>query len=458
MKRIKDNTIINCRICKQDIPASGMPSHLQHKHNKISSNEYAEKYGEFRKKYLTHVEKTKVSGIVCQICNSSLLSHRHLMHHLRKHEFDWKDYFIKYFFNGVHPVCSCGCGAKVELIKNGKNDKGDVQYSRLMISGHNNNKPGYRYNTPEQKEKMRKSAIKRIEENGVFFNPGPSNPEKEIVEYLKTLGVKNIVQSDRNILSGLELDIFLPDLKIAIEFNGNRFHSDLFKKKNFHKKKTEECQQKGIRLIHIWECDYMKKKNIILSNLKSILGLIENKIYARKCEIKEISSLESNIFLNQNHLQGSTVAKTRIGLFYNNELVSVMTFSKLRKATGLSHIEDNYELARFCTKKETIVVGGATKMYQFFIKKYNPKYIMSYANRDWSLGNLYKNLKMEFIGYTEPGYFYVKSNHKFNRYMFTKHKLIKEGYDKEKTEYQIMTERGYFRVWDSGNLKYEFCN
>ena len=97
MKRIKDNTIINCQICKQDIPASGIPSHLQHKHNKMSSNEYVEKYGEFRKKYLTHVEKTKVSGIVCQICNSSLLSHRHLIHHLRKHKFDWKDYFIKYF-------------------------------------------------------------------------------------------------------------------------------------------------------------------------------------------------------------------------------------------------------------------------------------------------------------------------------------------------------------------------
>lgn len=458
MKRIKDNRIVKCQICKQDIPASGMPSHLQHKHDKLSSEDYVKIYGEFRKKYLLYEEKIKESDIKCEICKNNLLSHRHLIHHLKKHNVKWEDYFVKYFFNNVHPLCGCGCGAKVKLIKNGRNDKGEISYARSILSGHNNNKPGYRYNTPEQKEKMRKSAIERMKNNGSFYTPAPTNPEKEIVDYLKSCGIKNIIQSEKNILSGLELDIYLPDLNIAIEYNGNRFHSDLFRKKNYHRKKSEECQQKGIRLIHIWECDYIKKKDIVLSNLKSILGLIKNKYQARKCVIKEISSVQANNFLNENHLQGSTVSKIRLGLFSDGELVSVMTFSKLRKATGLNHIENNYELVRFCNKKDTTVIGGATKIYKFFIKKYSPEYIISYANRDWSVGNLYIKLGFKFSGYTDPGYFYVKSNHKYSRYSFTKHKLIKDGFDPLKTEYQIMTERGFFRIWDCGNLKYKWYN
>lgn len=456
MTRQKDTTPIECKLCSLIVPASGMPSHLQHKHNKLSSDEYALKFGEFRQKYLKQQIRKNTSEVICQICNSNMVSHKQLLHHLHTHNITWQEYYIQYYFNGVHPVCSCGCGAEVKLLRHGKNEKGEPVFAREMLPGHCNHKPGYRYNTPEQKETMRKAAIKRIEDGNLMFNNGPTQLEEKVVTYLKTLGITNIKQSDREILSGLELDIYLPDYKIAIEINGNRFHSDLFKKRNYHLKKTEECARKGIRLIHIWECDLVKKESIIFSNLKSILGKVETRIYARKCTVKTLPAQQTNLFLQENHLQGSTVAGVRLGLFYQDRLVSVMTFSKLRKAVGMNHKEGSYELARFCNEKNTAVVGGASKLFQYFLQNYKPEYVLSFANRDWSTGNLYEKLQMSFKGYTPPGYFYVKSQYRYSRFAFTKHKLIQMGYDPLMTEYDIMTQQGYFRIWDCGNLKYEW--
>ena len=135
-----------------------------------------------------------------------------------------------------------------------------------------------------------------------------------------------------------------------------------------------------------------------------------------------------------------------------------MTFSKLRKAVGMSHKEGSYELARFCNQLNTVVVGGASKLFQHFTRNYDPKHILSFANRDWSMGNMYSKLGMVDKGVTPPGYFYTKSQYRYSRFAFTKHKLIEMGFDSSKTEYDIMTEQGYFRIWDCGNLKYEWTS
>lgn len=458
MTRQKDTTPVECKLCTAVVPASGMPSHLFHKHDKLSSEEYVQQFGEFRQKYLKLDVKRTASEVYCQICSEKMISHKQLLHHLHTHEVNWQDYYIKYYFNGIHPTCSCGCGAKVKLLRHGKNGKGETTYSREMLPGHCNHKPGYRYNTPEQKETMRLAAVRRLEEGNLLFNNGPSKPEEELVSFIKEQGITNIIQSDKQVLAGLELDIYLPDQNLAIEFNGNRFHSDLFKKKTYHLKKTLECNVKGIRLIHIWECDYVKKKPIILSNIQAILGKTPTRIYARECSVKTVSSMETQHFLNQNHLQGNTVAGIRLGLYYKNTLVSVMTFSKLRKAVGMTHKEGSYELARFCNQLNTVVVGGASKLFQHFLRNYTPDYVLSFANRDWSVGNLYKKLGMVDKGSTPPGYFYTKSQYRYSRFAFTKHKLIEMGFDGSKTEYDIMTEQGYFRIWDCGNLKYEWTS
>lgn len=455
--RQKDHTPIKCQLCSETVTASGMGSHLYHKHNNLSSDEYAFKFGEFRKSKLKLLEKKVNSDVSCKVCSKKVVSHKGLLHHITiEHSMNWKDYYIKYFFGGKHPTCQCGCGKKVKLLKNGKNDKKEKAYSREYLPGHNTklNLPGYRFNTQEQKDKMRESAIKRMKQSkGTFFTNGPSSGEVELRNFIYSV-TKKVEFNNKEILSGLEIDIYLPDYKIGIEYNGDYFHSDLFKKKSFHLKKTKELQDKGIRLIHIWESDWYCRKKIVKSMLLNILNKTPNRIYARNTLVKEISKKESNEFLNENHLQGSSVDKIRLGLYFNNELVSVMTFSSLRKAVGHSSKNGSYELVRFCNKVDTTVIGGASKLYRFFIKKYSPSYIVSFANRDWSNGSLYNKLGMKFEKFTTPGYFYSKSRHKFSRFRFQKHKLVEQGEDPTLTEYQIMLKNGFYRVWDTGNYKF----
>lgn len=457
MKRQKDKTPHTCRICKQIIPASGMGSHLYHKHNKIKSDDYAKRYGEFRQKYLNKQPDKKYS---CKACSFVGTSHKHLSHHIQQQHGDWKDYLVKYVFKGIHPTCKCGCGEKVKLLRHGKGSNGSIAYAREYITGHDTKtrQPGYRNNTEEQKLKMRKAAIKRMKEGrGTFHNSGPSKSEQEVADFLKSLGIQ-IKQSDRSMLSGLEVDIVIPSKKIAIEFNGSYFHSDLFKHKKYHLNKTKELQRKGYRAVHIWEVDWYNNREIVQSLLGYICGKVKTRIYARNTSIAEIPREQAAMFLQNNHLQGNAVGRVFLGSFYKGELVQVMTFSKLRAATGRKHQQGSYELLRYVTKLNTQVVGGASKLFKFFIKMYKPDYILSYAKRDWSEGNLYKALGMTFAGNTPPGYCYVKARKKFSRFQFQKHKLVQDGADPNLTEYQIMLQNGYHRVWDCGNLKFEWTN
>lgn len=456
VSRKKDKRPVTCQICQETLTATGLPSHLYRKHDKLSSKEYVKKFGEFRQKYLELEKRKEESETFCKICNESLVSHKQLLLHIKDHGISWKDYFIKYFFNGVHPKCACGCGEKTTLIRHGKNDKGEPAYAREFIKNHRKNEPGYRTNTQEQRQRMRKSAIKRMEEGrGTFFNSGPSKGELEVVEYLKSLNVET-EQNNRELLSGLEVDIYIPKYNLAIEYNGGYFHSDLFRPKDFHLKKKRELKEQGIDLIHIWECDWYKHSKIIKSILKTRLGKTKHRIYARKTKCNFIDSSTAQKFLRENHLQGGVPGKHHIGLFYEGTLISVMVFSPLRKILKTEIKEGSYELLRFCSKSDYQIIGGASKLLSFFKKEFNPDHILSYANYDWSNGEVYKNLGMNFVRQTEPGYFYVKGRVRYSRFQFQKHKLIQEGYDPLKTEYEIMMDRGFNKIWDCGNLVYEW--
>jgi hypothetical protein len=302
---------------------------------------------------------------------------------------------------------------------------------------------------------MRVSAIKRLEnENKLFI--GTSKGEEELLHFIKENYTGIIEQGNKKLLSGLEIDILLPELNIAIEFNGSYYHSDIFRDKNYHLKKTKECEKLGIYLIHIWDVDWRLHKEKIQSIILNKLRNTPNKIYARKCEIKEIDRKTSTKFLYENHLQNSCISNYNIGLFYKKELISVITFGKLRKNLKQKHIENEFELLRFCNKLNTNVVGGASKLFKYFITNYQPNKIITYANKDWSIGNLYEMLGFNKLKDTTPGYFYVKSMIKYNRFNFRKDILVKNGEDPNLTEYEIMTKNGYYRVWNTGNLKYEY--
>ncbi|MFA5585360.1 MAG: hypothetical protein WDA02_02280 [Saccharofermentanales bacterium] len=294
----------------------------------------------------------------------------------------------------------------------------------------------------------------------VICNPiGTHTSDKELMllNFIKENYSGTVIENDRKIINPYELDIYLPDLKLAFEFNGVYWHNELYCDKNYHKNKTDLCIKNGIQLIHIYEDDWVYKQEIIKSMIINKLNISPNKIFARKCEIKEINNNELiKQFLDENHIQGFVGSKHKIGLFYNYELVSLMTFGKLRKSMNSISKNDEYEMLRFCNKLNTNVIGGGSKLFNYFVKNYKPKKIISYADRSYSNGDLYKKLKFKLRHITEPNYYYVVNGIKKYRFGFRKDILIKEGFDPTKSEHEIMIERKIYRIYNSGNLKFEY--
>lgn len=277
-----------------------------------------------------------------------------------------------------------------------------------------------------------------------------SQAEKNVLDYIKQFYKKEILENDRTILDGKELDILIPEKKIAIEYDGLYWHCEINRDEKFHLMKTKKCEEKGLQLIHIFEDEWKYKQEIVKSRLRGLLGLNE-RIFARKCECKEISNEDSRKFLDENHIQGNCVSRYRYGLYYNDELVSVMTFGESRFKKG------EFELLRFANKLYNNVVGGAGKLFYHFLKEH-PEIveITSYADRRWSKGNLYEKLGFLETEKTKPNYFYIVDGMRQSRLLYQKHRLISEGADPNKTEHQIMLEKGYYRIYDCGNLKYKY--
>lgn len=263
-------------------------------------------------------------------------------------------------------------------------------------------------------------------------------------------------RNNREVLNGKELDIYLPHLKLGFEFNGLYWHSEIFKEKDYHLNKTNECLEKGIQLIHIWEDDWDYKQDIVKSIILNKLGKNTNKIYGRKCQIKEISDNKIvKRFLEENHIQGFVGSKIKLGLYYNNELVSLMTFGNLRRNLGQRSKEGSYELLRFCNVLNTSVIGGASKLFKYFIKNYDVKEIISYSDNSRSNGNLYKVLGFKNFNET-INYYWIKNGIRHHRFNFRKDKLVKEGFNKNLSEIEIMYLKGFYRLFDSGVKKWIF--
>ena len=263
-----------------------------------------------------------------------------------------------------------------------------------------------------------------------------------------------IIISDRKILGGKELDIYLPNLNLAFEFNGLYWHSELYKSPNYHLDKTKDCERLNIQLIHIWEDDWNTRRKIVESMILNKLGKSE-RIFARKCEILEISDNKIiRNFLNINHIQGFVGSRIKLGLVYNNEIVGIMTFGNLRKSLGQISKEGSWELLRFCNKLNTSIIGGSSRLFSYFIKNYKPTEIISYSDNSRSNGNMYEKLGFNFDHTSDPNYFYIVDGSRRHRFNFRKDKLVREGFDINKTEVQIMRDRGYFRIFDCGSKKW----
>lgn len=287
-----------------------------------------------------------------------------------------------------------------------------------------------------------------------YHNCNSSIKEKEIADFIRSLGYE-VYNNDRRILNGYELDIYVPSKKIAFEFDGIFWHNENNKTNDYHINKTEECEKNGVRLVHVFEDEWKYKKEIWKSMISNILGNTEKRIFARKCIVKEIPAKECTDFLNNNHIQGWCPSQIKFGLYYKDELVSVMTFGKSRHFIGNG--ESQYELLRFCNKLNTTVVGGASKLFHHFIKTYDPSNIVSYADRRWSVGGLYDNLGFEFSHYSKPNYYYVVKERRKNRFNFRKSILVKKyGCPEDMSEREFCKQQRWYRIYDCGTLVYKW--
>jgi hypothetical protein len=275
--------------------------------------------------------------------------------------------------------------------------------------------------------------------------------ENEFYDYIYSIYKGEIIKKYRD---GLEIDVYLPEIGLGFEFNGLYWHSELKKEKNYHIDKTNYFKEKKIRIIHIWEDDWDNKKDIIKSQIKNWIGVNNNKIWARNCEISEISDpKEYSNFLEKNHIQGYIRSMYKIGLYHNNELVSLMTFDN---SEGRNKMEEGaWNLSRFCNKIDLSVVGSASKLLNYFIKKKEPKRIISFADLDWSEGDLYYKLGFDLKYKLRPDYKWVIDGKRINKQRFTKNKIKNRGLNEDKSESENMNNLGYYKIFNTGQLKFE---
>lgn len=286
--------------------------------------------------------------------------------------------------------------------------------------------------------------------------------EREIQDFLRKNNVE--FESNRQILIGREIDILVRDKKIGIEFDGLKWHTEWFGKKShrYHLEKTELCNQKGYGLIHIFEDEYVNRKEIVFNKISHILGLDKDlpKIPGRKCIVREIYKNDAQTFLEKNHIQGYYKSSVYLGAFYDGKLISVMSFKN-------GNIKNpSWELTRFASDPNYILQGVGGKLFKYFVNQYKPKQVISFADRRWTINineNLYTKLGFVLEKKCPPDYKYynerVARYKRFHKMAFSKASLSKKyGFPMSMTETEMVRELGYDRIWDCGLLKYVWEN
>lgn len=421
VRRVENKPVKKCPYCDWettdiDNRSGCFEQHLNKAHSKTKL-QYISEFPDDKQYFDTvnpqvalQMETDSNEFVICKICGKKM--RRIDNHHLKMHGMTKFQYMQEYGFNVVSPN----------------------YHKKQSVASINSN-----MNSPNRFTKHSKA-------------------EKEIINILEKNGIK--CSTNRKILRGQEIDIYVPDLKIGIEYNGLYYHTEsMGKDRNYHLKKTEECESKGVKLIHIFEDEYQLKKDIVLSKLLHIVGKNTNeKVYARKCAVKEILMADADDFLESNHIQGTCGFSVAYGLFYQDRLVAVMSF--------LNEGDDNWNLVRFASDISLHCIGAGGKLFKHFLRDKKPAQVKTFADRRWTTDsgdNLYTKLGFHIDHVLSPNYWYYKKSdsktgrlHKFN---FRKQKLSKKyGFPLTMTEREMTKELGYERIWDCGLIRYVYNN
>ena len=281
-----------------------------------------------------------------------------------------------------------------------------------------------------------------------------SYSEKELVDFVKSIYSDEIMENTKRIIPPKELDIYIPKMKIAIEYDGLHWHDENHVDRNYHLTKTNMCNEKGIDLIHVFEDDWLERKEIVKSMIASRLGVYKEKIFARKCQIKEIEKDQAKIFFDENHLQGFAYGDLYLGLMFNDELIQCICINKKGWHDG------NVELTRMATKLNIQVIGGFSKLMKHISDYIGYKSITSYVYKAWFNGKGYIESGFKIVKENNPSYSYVVNGRRVHKSHFRKDKIKKmfergelKFYDSDKTEHENMIENKIYRIYDCGTMK-----
>jgi len=296
---------------------------------------------------------------------------------------------------------------------------------------------------------------------------GTSNYETELITYIKSfyngIILRNWRDSEKNNRDDLEIDIYLPEIHLGIEIDGLYWHSTDYKPKKYHIDKTLHFANKGIRIIHIFEDEFVNKLHIVKDKIHSMIKKFDTVYYARKCQIFKPTNKECKEFLETNHIQGySNSSNISYGLKYNDETVSILCLNEYsgRNSNKTTKYGNKvYELTRYATKLNTNVIGGFNKLLSQFELDYNYDSIISYGDIRYTdlTKNIYSTSGFIFDHYTEPSYFYIKGKNRYSKYGFRKATIKTKSnivYDENKTEQQNMLDNGYKIIYDCGLITY----
>lgn len=294
-----------------------------------------------------------------------------------------------------------------------------------------------------------KWAFRETNNKPIIHAYNKSKGQIEIENYITNLGFDCYSKKLKYCNKLFEIDCFVENKNFGLEYCGEYWHScDEIDNKNYHKNKFFMSKALNINLITIFEHEFQNKKHLIYSMIKSRLGL-SKKIYGRNTQIKEISNIEAHTFHSQNHINGYVNSSINIGLYKDDILYSVLSFSKSR-----FNKKYQYEITRYSTKMNYNIVGGFSKMFSYFRKTYNPKSCMTYSDLRFGEGNVYLKSGFEYTHTTDPNYWYYNKKNPIgleSRMKYQKKKLRKLFPEKIGHEYDIMADLGYLRIYDCGS-------
>ena len=284
-----------------------------------------------------------------------------------------------------------------------------------------------------------------------------------IERFIQTILDENDVQyirEDYTIIPDARVDFYMPLNNVIVEVNGTYWHSDKCKHPQHHLLRNAKAANVECNMITIWEDQINRIPQIVESVVLSKLGIYKRRIGARKCRIVKIDGKIANNFLDNNHIQGRTSSKIKLGAYVGDELVGVMTFIQSRGCQGSKQqMDGQWELNRFCTLLNTQVIGLTSKMLRYFINHYQPTSIISFSHNDISDGNVYSKLGFTKVSKPCTSYYYIKANKRYHRSNFTRAGIVRKWpeydvNDKSWTERSVMDEKGYYRIYDCGTQKW----